>query len=274
MATTDANGYYRFDNLPAGDYIVEIDTANFGVGGVLQNAASSSGVGQEANPNTNVDSNDNGLDAPVAGAIRSDVVTLGTGDVEPAGETDLAVAGAFAGQGPTIDARANMTVDFGFVPGFSLGNRVWMDDGIGGGVSNDGILNGGELGIAGVQVQLLDGAGNPADNPFIVGIQPYIVTTDANGYYRFDRLPAGNYMVEVIAANFAVGQPLQSVGSSNVTEANPDVDVDNTDNGIDAMPAVAVRSGQVTLGPGYNEPLAEPDIAAVGAFAGQGTVDA
>lgn len=75
------------------------------------------------------------------------------------------------------------------------------------------------------------------------------MTTDANGYYRFDRLPAGDYIVEVIAANFAVGQPLQSVGSSNVTEANPNADVDNTDNGIDALPAVAVRSGTVTLGP-------------------------
>jgi len=272
--TTDANGYYRFDNLPAGDYIVEIDAANFGVGGVLQNATSSSGAGQEANPNNNVDSNDNGLDTPVAGAIRSDVVTLGTGNVEPAGEGDLAAAGAFAGQGPTIDTRANMTVDFGFVPGFSLGNRVWMDDGIGGGAANDGLINGGEVGIANVQVQLLDGAGNPADNPFVAGVQPYIVTTDANGYYRFDRLPAGNYIVEVIAANFAVGQPLQSVGSSNVTEANPNADVDNTDNGIDALPAVAVRSGLVTLGPGYNEPLTEPDVPVAGAFATQGTVDA
>ncbi len=272
--TTDANGYYRFDNLPAGNYIVEIDATNFAVGGVLRNATSSSGAGQEANPNTDGDSNDNGLDTPVAGAIRSDVVTLGPGDVEPINEADLAAAGAFAGQGPTIDARANMTVDFGFVPGFSLGNRVWMDDGIGGGVANDGIINGGELGIANVQVQLLDGAGNPADNPNIAGTQPYIVTTDANGYYRFDRLPAGDYIVEVIAANFAVGQPLQSVGSSNVTEANPNVDVDNTDNGIDALPAVAVRSGTVTLGPGYNEPLGEPDVPVAGAFATQGTVDA
>ncbi len=274
--TTDANGYYRFDNLPAGDYVVEVAATNFAAGGVLQNAVSSIGAAQEANPNNDVDSNDNGLDTPVAGAIRSGTVTLGPGDVEPTNDTDVPAAGAFAGQGPTVNLRANMSVDFGFVPGFSLGNRVWMDDGIGGGVANDGLINGGELGIAGVQVQLLDGLGAPADNPGIAGIQPYIVTTDANGYYRFDRLPAGDYMVEVIASNFTVGQPLQSVGSSNVTEANPNLDVDNTDNGIDALPAVAVRSGVVTLGPGYNEPLvaAEPDIPAAGAFAGQGTVDA
>ncbi len=273
--TTDANGYYRFDNLPAGDYVVEVAATNFAAGGMLQNAVTSIGPAQEASPNSDGDSNDNGLDTPVAGAIRSATVTLG-GNAEPTNDTDVPATGAFAGQGPTIDARANMTVDFGFVPGFSLGNRVWMDDGIGGGVSNDGILNGGELGIANVQVQLLDNLGNPADNPAVVGIQPYIVTTDANGYYRFDRLPAGDYIVEVIAANFAVGQPLQSVGSSNVTEALPNADVDNTDNGIDALPAVAVRSGTVTLGPGYNEPLvaAEPDVPIAGIFATQGTVDA
>ncbi|NWF71026.1 MAG: carboxypeptidase regulatory-like domain-containing protein [Chloroflexi bacterium] len=272
-ATTDATGYYRFDNLPAGDYVVEIAASNFAAGGTLFAAVSSTGAAQETDPNLNVDSNDNGLDTPVLGAIRSSTVTLGTGNVEPASETDLSATG----QGPTIDTRANMTVDFGFVPRFSLGNRVWLDDGTGGGISNDGLINGGELGITGVQVQLFDSANNPVDNPSIPGVQPYIVTTDANGYYRFDSLPAGDYIVEIIAANFNVGQPLNSFGSSAGAEPDPDANVDNNDNGIDALPAAAVRSGVVTLGPNFNEPLApatETDVPTTGGFPGQGALDA
>ncbi|RMG33094.1 MAG: hypothetical protein D6732_12480, partial [Methanobacteriota archaeon] len=37
--TTDANGYYEFNNLSAGSYDVEIDASNFASNGVLKNAA-------------------------------------------------------------------------------------------------------------------------------------------------------------------------------------------------------------------------------------------
>lgn len=108
--TTDANGYYLFDNLPPGDYIVEIAASNFVGSGALVGLSSSTGAGQEADPNLDGDSNDNGLDTPVAGAIRSGIVTLGPGTTEPTGETDLGPNGS----GIASNDRSNLTVDFGF----------------------------------------------------------------------------------------------------------------------------------------------------------------
>ena len=174
-ATTDANGYYRFDNLPAGDYVVEIAAANFTVGNPLLGFASSTGALQEATPNTDGDSNDNGLDTPVTGAIRSGTVTLGTGNSEPTAEADLGPGN----QGTVPDAHANMTVDFGFYTAYSLGNRVWLD------TDNSGTINGVEVGVANVVVNLLTTAGATVDNPNLTGTQAYTATTDANGYYRF-----------------------------------------------------------------------------------------
>lgn len=51
--------------------------------------ANSTGAGQEADPNVDGDSNDNGLDASGTCSVRSDVVTLGPGQSEPTTETDI-----------------------------------------------------------------------------------------------------------------------------------------------------------------------------------------
>ena len=67
---------------------------------------------------------------------------------QPAGEL-LAGGGADQpNQGGLADANGNMTVDFGFVPGVAIGNIVWGD------TDNSGTLNGSELGIDGVTVEL------------------------------------------------------------------------------------------------------------------------
>ncbi|MEZ4670818.1 MAG: SdrD B-like domain-containing protein [Anaerolineae bacterium] len=252
--TTDANGYYRFDNLPAGDYIVEIAAANFGAAQPLNALTSSTGAAQEANPNTDGDNNDNGLDAPVAGAIRSGVVSLGPTAVEPTTDAD---GPAVPPPGEAPNPQSNRTVDFGFFSNFySLGNRVWLDNGAGGGTANNGVQDGTELGIFNVVVNLLDGAGNP----FLVGGNPVTTNTDANGYYRFDGLPAGQYIVEIPAANFT--GPLLNLASTADTAnaSNPDSDVDRDDNGVGTGAGVDIRSGVVNLGPGLSEPTNETDI--------------
>ena len=243
------------DNLLAGDYLVEIAAANFTGANPLSGFTSSTGAGQEANPNTDGDSNDNGLDTPVTGAIRSGTVTLGTGNSEPINEADLGTGG----QGPTADARANMTVDFGFFGSYSLGNRIWLD------TDNSGTINGGETGIANVVVNLLTTAGATVDNPNLAGTQGYTATTDANGYYRFDNLPAGDYVVEIAAANFTAGNPLVSLSSSTGAGEQTDPNAtapgtDNDDNGLDTPVAGAIRSGTVTLGTGNSEPINEADL--------------
>ena len=126
--------------------------------------ASSTGTVQEAAPNTDGDSNDNGLDTPITGAIRSGTVTLGKGNSEPTAEADLGPGG----QGVVADNHGNMTVDFGFYQAYSLGNRVWLD------TDNSGTINGAEVGIANVLVNLLTTTGATVDNPNLTGTQGFI----------------------------------------------------------------------------------------------------
>jgi uncharacterized repeat protein (TIGR01451 family) len=141
---------------------------------------------------------------------------------------------------------------------FSLGNRVWRDDGEGGGVANDGFQNGGESGIAGVTVNLLDGNGNPVlDNDN----QPVSLVTSADGCFVFQNLRSGNYILEVAAGNFAAGQPLENHISSTGNSVNglapsPNTDIDLDDNGNDVPVNGAIRTGIVTLSLD-DEPLGE-----------------
>jgi hypothetical protein len=87
----------------------------------------------------------------------------------------------------------------------SLGDLVWLDDGAGGGVANDGVLNGSEAGIENVILRLLDGDGNAV----LDGAGNEITTTtDADGRYRFTGLTPGDYRVEVVSDNFSAGGPL------------------------------------------------------------------
>ena len=235
---TAAGGFYRFDNLPAGDYIVQIAAANFALAGALPSFKSSTGAGQESNPNSDGDRNDNGLDTPVAGAIRSGVVTLGPTTNEPVGETEV-VSPAVPGEAP--DNRSNLTVDFGFVPTFNLGNRVWSD------TNGNGLRDTGEPGIAGASVKLIDSTGAVIAT----------TSTDGNGYYRFDNLPAGTYVVEVATPPGTTPTLVPATGGA------PDNNVDNDNNGVNPV-AGGVRSGTVTLGPVGAEPSNESDIAPTG----------
>ncbi|MBI3242286.1 MAG: hypothetical protein HYZ49_08345 [Chloroflexi bacterium] len=85
---------------------------------------------------------------------------------------------------------------------YSIGNRIWLDNGSGGGTAGDGMQNGVEPGIGGVSVSLFidaDGDGAP-DTP---GTPVATVTTDSNGYYRFDSVALGKYVVRVNPSNFS-----------------------------------------------------------------------
>ncbi len=263
--TTDANGYYRFDDLNAGGYIVEIAAANFNTGNPLFSLASSSV--DETDPDVDIDLTDNGIGTtpdPLNG-VRSGTVQLGPpGPAEPLNED------APNGQGAPDD-RANMTVDFGFVPSYSIGNRVWFD------TDNDSTRDDGvEVGVAGVIVELysVDALGNST----LIAT----TTTDANGYYRFDGLAAGDYVVVLPDDNFISGGALAGYwssgtaidGTGNVSEltsALANSDIDDDDNGTlqnAGTFAGAVVSSIATLGPGLSEPTNEPD-----APLGQGAID-
>ena len=64
----------------------------------------------------------------------------------------------------------------------SIGNYVWLD------ANSDGVQDASEAPIAGVDIKLLDGNGNP-----VIGEDgnPLVATTDASGNYLFTNLPSG-----------------------------------------------------------------------------------
>ncbi|MDC0230467.1 T9SS type A sorting domain-containing protein [Aureispira] len=125
-------------------------------------------------------------------------------------------------------------------PGFvSIGNRVWND------LNRDGINDSSEPGIPGVSVVLWedsDGDGIPDWQGFM-GVK----VTDSEGYYRFSGLQPGNYVTFVWSVdNWAVGEPLHGLVSTNnyIANANNDIDLDN--NGF-GNAFTDIMSGIVTL---------------------------
>ena len=229
--TTDTNGYYSFPGLTSGTaYLVELAASNFNSGGALDGYRSSlsqpNGTETTApNPNSNSsDTDDNGQTSGTLGSggvIRAQAVTVTAGSA-PTGETN--------GAGDTnLDNRANLTVDFGLYLAYTVGNRVWRDNGNGGGTADNGIRDGSEAGISGVTVAIY--ADNNSDG-VADGTALATVTTDSSGYYRFDGLVAGKYVVGIPASNFGAGQPLQNLYSTLTSVTSSSNSTDSRDNGV------------------------------------------
>ncbi|EOT50833.1 hypothetical protein OMY_00217, partial [Enterococcus sulfureus ATCC 49903] len=70
-----------------------------------------------------------------------------------------------------------------------MGDFVWLDE------NKNGKQDKGEPGIADVVLILTDMDGNPVKDTDGNLVQP--TKTDKNGYYHFDRLPAGQYQVSI-----------------------------------------------------------------------------
>ena len=78
----------------------------------------------------------------------------------------------------------NDTYDFGFIEPATIGDRVWLDE------DGDGVQDAGEAGIANVTVELYaDGDTPGTDTPIAT------TTTDLDGGYLFEDVPAGTYSV-------------------------------------------------------------------------------
>lgn len=99
--TTDADGDYLFTDLFPGQYIVQVAPTNFSPIGALEGLVSSSGLA--ADPDNDVNNDDNGTAAAGAGVV-SQAITL-AGNSEPTNDGD--------------SSNSNRTVDFGFF-GFDL----------------------------------------------------------------------------------------------------------------------------------------------------------
>ena len=239
--TTNSNGEYLFSSSTIGGY---------GADGLPNTADDTPGL----KPSTTIANTysvrlDSAADYAPGGPLNGYAVTAANAgsnaaldsDAVSAGATDARIAVATGAAGDNDHTR-----DFGFVPGYSLGNHVWFDS------DNNGRIDATEAGVARVLVNVYvdanaDGA---PDGPAIGSVR-----TDANGYYLFN-LDPGTYVVGIDQSNFTANGELVGTHSSTPDETNPNADGDNNDNGPGAASA-AVLSGPVTLGPGDSEPTGE-----------------
>ncbi|HUH96795.1 MAG TPA: sortase, partial [Anaerolineales bacterium] len=254
--TTDANGYYRFDNLGAGDYIVVIPASNFNTGGAPLAGYLSSGTSLAGttisdsigpSPNNDVDNDDNGtstFNGLAINYVSSQAVTLGPGGSEPTGETDLPSPNP---PGEAADNQSNLTVDFGFYR-LQLGNQIYAD------INGDGTYESGtDSPLPGATVELFASDGTTQINVGPDGIlgtaddAPGGVTSTAGsgGNYLFGGLPAGNYIVKVLPT----GYPSTVDTYDSADTASPNTNADNNDNGV-GTGVGTVSSNVVTLTPG------------------------
>jgi LPXTG-motif cell wall-anchored protein len=218
---TLADGKYQFTNLPAGDYYVVIPGGQGALTGLT-----SSDRGEEANPNSDGDNNDNGtVTANVphgAGSLASAIVTVGP--AEPTNE----VLRSTSTTDDDSDNRSNFSVDFGFYRLVSLGDTVWID------TDRNGIQDAGEPGMDGVFVELLDEAGVPI---------PGRTTTTGTiasiaGQYGFIGLQPGTYRVR-----FTLPTGYEWTGSAAGSDRSDDSDPSYTT----ATDATAT-TGPITIG--------------------------
>ena len=261
FVATDASGYYRFDNLAAGDYVVLIPADNFrnvGAGdnvagdplsgywssgtNLANNGTVSDSIGPDADV-TPADSDDNGVTTFTGNTLNyvsAQAVTLGPGSSEPVGETDKS---GTSGEAP--DAFSNLTVDFGFYRQ-ELGNLVFID------ANNNGKFDAGDSLLSGATVRLFAGNGT---TEIEVGPDGILGTSDdatggvitgAAGTYLFSGLPQGDYIVKVTPP---VGY-ISAVDTANIGDTTtPNNNIDNNDNGVGTATGI-VTSNLVTLTPG------------------------
>ncbi len=250
--TTANGGYYRFDQLPPGDYVVVIPASQFD-GGPLTGYWSSGttinangAVSETAAPSANndVDSDDNGTretSGTFTGAVISSIVTLGPTANEPTNDTDIPTPNP---PGESPNNQSNLSVDFGFYR-LQLGNLVYQD------INENGTYDAGDLPLAGARVLLFasDGVTEiPVGPDGILGTADDSsggVTTGAGGTYLFSGLPQGSYIVQVLPTGYA--STIDTFNAADTT--NPNTNADNNDNGVGTAGG-AVSSNGVTLTPG------------------------
>ena len=189
-ATTDVNGHYVFDNLLAGSYQVKF--SNLPAGYQVTSPASGADRSVDSNPDTT------GL---------TPIFTLDAGSPQ--------VRGVVGRDGATTATLIDPTIDAGIWMPLAVGDFVWYD------VNHNGLQDPAELPVVGVTATLLNADGSPA----IGGNgQPVpATTTDANGHYVFDNLPAGTYKIAftTLPSGYDLTTPSAS-GSTSATDSNPD----------------------------------------------------
>jgi uncharacterized repeat protein (TIGR01451 family)/gliding motility-associated-like protein len=244
--TTDADGFYLFKNLQAGNYYVKI------TGGTPSGYISSTGNGPNDTgtagtyePSTVVDINNQDNGTQMGSMIMSNIVVLEY-DKEPINDGDN-------------DKTTNLTVDFGLYkptvvpPTLSIGNLVWND------VNNNGLFDNGEQGIPNVQVILFDAGTNGKDG---TDVPVDTALTNSTGNYLFNNLPEGNYYIKLTGVGIpqgwysSTGDGPEDYDLEGQYEPAKSNDINNADNGT--MMGTMVMSEIVELTEG-DEPANDGD---------------
>jgi len=239
QTATDADGQYAFTNLLAGvPYVVGITPPSTPAGTLPYQ--SSADVATSADPNSNVDDDDNGVvvgNSP-CGGIRSNPVTLGAGDLGLISNTQVMT---------NLAATFDPTVDFGLFRPAHLGNYVWFDVEETG---EDGSADPDENGVNGVTVTLLYSDGvKYVPYPFGANTQTTVNGPDGKpGFYQFKDLLAGDYQVQF-------GAPPQWAFTAQHSAADTE-DSDADANGL--VTGIHLQPGEMndTIDAGIRVPLA------------------
>ncbi len=105
-----------------------------------------------------------------------------------------------------VSGQTDNTIDAGMYQRAALGDFVWEDK------NANGIQDGGEAGIAGVTVNLLDSTGSN-----VLGT----TTTDASGLYHFTGLVPGSYAVQFVApSGYTISSQDQGANDAVDSDAN------------------------------------------------------
>ncbi len=164
---TDANGWYNFTNLGAGNYIVGVNLP-----GAYIKCAVNGG-----DPDNNTDNDNNGINV-AGGELRGNAITL-------AANSEKDSLG-------NINTNYNATYDIGITGTGSIGDYLWKDE------NKNGLQDVGETGLTGQSILLKNAAGT---------ITLAAATTDANGKYRFDNLIPGSYSIKFPGINAMTPAP-------------------------------------------------------------------
>jgi hypothetical protein len=169
-----------------------------------------------------------------------------TSPVDQAGGDDTQDSDADPNTGMTVfetlvSGEHNPDYDAGYFFPVRVGDYVWLDD------NANGVQDAGETGLENVEVKLLDGSGNPvqADAEGNAIVNQF---TDADGYYLFDNLTPGTYMVMFI-------NPDPSKYTLTAEDAGTDDALDSDPDDVNLMtdPTSFLESGEedLTLDAGF-----------------------
>ena len=207
-------GYYLFDQLDPGSYYVQFKPT--------PDKTYTTGSGTTGG--TSSDETDSDVD-PATG--KTATFTLAAGQID-------------------LTWDAGLIIQTGL---YKLGNFVWSDP------NNNGVVDTGESGMNNVTVNLY----NDRNNDSKPQADEFVTTTitgtvgGIDGIYIFDRLPAGNYIVQVPDANLSGVLKDYISSTGNDPAADPDDNIENDDNGT-AVAGCGIISKPVTLG-SVAEPL-------------------